>query len=93
MASSGSYTTATRSYKSYNEESSAASHKKKIIAKAMKSFLAKSPIEITVKGREFLTGDNNYTIGRIIRILFIDTASTNERESQLMFDAKNLEIM
>ena len=88
IASSGAYTTATRKFKSYNEENDAASHKKKIIAKAMKSFLAKSPIEITVRGREFLTGDNNYTIGRIIRILFIDTASTNEREAQLMYDTK-----
>ena len=88
IASSGAYTTATRKFKSYNEESDAASHKKKIIAKAMKSFLAKSPIEITVKGREFLTGDNNYTIGRVIRVLFIDTASSAENEAQLMFDTK-----
>ena len=88
IASSGAYTTATRKFKSYNEESDAASHKKKIIAKAMRSFLAKSPIEITVKGREFLTGDNNYTIGRVIRVLFIDTASSAENEAQLMFDTK-----
>ena len=88
IASSGSYSNGIRNFKSYNEESNAASHKKKIIAKAMKSFLAKSPIEITVKGREFLTGDNNYTIGRVIRILFIDTASSAEKETQLMFDTK-----
>ena len=54
----------------------------------MKSFLSKSPIEITVKGREFLTGDENYTIGKVIRILFIDNTSTNENTNQILFDSK-----
>ncbi len=88
MSSSGAFANGLRNFKSYNEENNSASHKKKIVAKAMKSFLAKSPIEITVKGREFLTGDNNYTLGRVIRILFIDTTSTAEGEAQLMYDSK-----
>ena len=54
----------------------------------MKAFLAKSAIQITVKGREFLTGDENYTIGKVIRILFIDNESANENAGQLLFDTK-----
>ena len=60
------------------------------MAASLKSFLSKSPIEITVKGREFLTGDENYTIGKIVRILFLDTASNAENKERPQFDTKNL---
>ena len=35
-----------------------------------------------------MTGDNNYTIGRLIRILFLDHVSTTEDAGQLKFDTK-----
>ena len=46
--------------------------KRKVIGKALQHFLAKAPISITVNGREFLTGDANYSIGQVIRIVFLD---------------------
>ena len=62
ISQSGAYQNGLRNFKSYQDDNSAGSHKKKIMAASLKSFLSKSPIEITVKGREFLTGDENYTI-------------------------------
>ena len=53
-----------------------------------KSFLSKAPIQITVKGREFLTADENYTIGKVIRILFVDTVSSSTNQTKLSFDSK-----
>ena len=88
MSSSGAFDNGIRKFKSYQQENSSANHRKKVTAKSMKSFLSKSPIEITVKGREFLTGDENYTIGKVIRILFIDNTSTNENTNQILFDSK-----
>jgi len=34
---------------------------------------------ITVKGREFITGNNNYTIGKTIRVIFLDTDPTADK--------------
>jgi hypothetical protein len=88
MSSSGAYNDGIRNFKSYQQENSSSNHKRKVFAKSMKAFLAKSAIQITVKGREFLTGDENYTIGKVIRILFIDNESSNENTSQILFDTK-----
>ncbi len=40
---------------------------------SLKEFLVKSPLVITVRGREFVTGDANYTVGKTIRLRFLDT--------------------
>lgn len=56
-------------------------HKRRIIANAMKNLLTKSPMEITVNGREFLNGNANYAIGNNITVIFKaaqdDNPSTN----------------
>ena len=88
ISQSGAYQNGLRNFKSYQDDNSAGSHKKKIMAASLKSFLSKSPIEITVKGREFLTGDENYTIGKVVRILFLDTASNAENKERPQFDTK-----
>ena len=45
----------------------------KINRESLREFLVKTPLVIKVKGREFITGDANYTIGKTIRIRFLDT--------------------
>ena len=88
VSQSGSYMNGIKNFKSYQEDNSVGSHKKKVMAASLKTFLSKSPIQITVKGREFLTGDQNYTIGKVIRILFIDNESSSKGEEKLQFDSK-----
>ena len=60
-------------FRSYSDETLGGDHIKHINSKAIKGFLAKTPLSITVKGREFITGDNNYTLGKTIRVIFLDT--------------------
>ena len=88
ISQSGSYKNGLKNFRSYQDDNSASNHKRKIIASSLKSFLSKAPIQITVKGREFLTADENYTIGKVIRILFIDNISTSTNETKLSFDSK-----
>ena len=88
ISQSGAYVNGLQNFRSLHDDDDAGNHRKKIMSGALKSFLTKSPIEITVKGREFLTGDENYTIGKIIRILFIDNESTAQGGTILKFDTK-----
>ena len=60
-------------FRSYSDETLGGDHIKHVNSKAIKGFLSKTPLRITVKGREFLTGNNNYTLGKTIRIIFLDT--------------------
>lgn len=85
ISSNGAYNSNT-SFNSYNHEVNEGDHRKKINAAALQNFLGKSPIEITVRSREFLTGDGNYTIGKTIRIVFLD--NTEEDQTQLTLDNK-----
>ena len=71
--SSGAYTTKDSVFKSYHEESTKGSNVKKVIEKALRGFLGKTPLRMTVRGRDFVTADNNYSIGKTIRINFLDT--------------------
>lgn len=52
----------------YHEDNSAAFHRDKSVAKALKNFLMKSTIDITVPGGNFLTSKANVTIGNQITI-------------------------
>ena len=88
ISQSGAYVNGLQNFRSYHDDDTSGSHKKKIIAGSLKSFLSKSPIQITVRGREFLTGDENYTIGKVIRILFIDNESSSQGSDILKFDTK-----
>jgi len=67
----------TAEFRSYSDETLGGDHNKIITSKSIKAFMSKTPLMITVKGREFITGNNNYTIGKTIRIIFLDTDSTN----------------
>ena len=88
MSSSGAYRTGINNFRSYQDDDVGCNHRKKVVSQSLKSFLTKSPIEITVSGREFITGDNNYSLGRLVRILFIDTESTSVNDKQIKFDSK-----
>ena len=88
ISQSGAYENGIRNFKSYQEDNSGSNHKRKIISASLKSFLSKAPIQITVKGREFLTADENYTIGKVIRILFIDNVSSSTNQEKISFDSK-----
>ena len=45
---------------------------------AIKGFLGKTPITIVVRGRDFITADANYSIGKSIRINFLDNRAFTE---------------
>ena len=78
VSSSGAYQNLGVSYRSYDDETVQGNQTKTINRKALKSFLTKSPLSITVKGREFIIGDNNYTLGKTIRVQFLDTKTEVE---------------
>ena len=73
IASSGAYDTVGTTFKSYQDEKTVGGQAKKINRDSLKEFLVKTPLVITVRGREFITGDANYTIGKTIRLRFLDT--------------------
>ena len=87
ISSSGAYNNLDTTFKSYNDETVKGNENKKIKQQALKSFLAKSPLTIDVKSREFLTGDNNYTLGKAIRVAFLDTQQSMNSDKPV-FDLK-----
>ena len=56
--------------KAYTEEADEGGHGRKVVSLAMKSLLAKNPMEITVDGRDFLIGGSSKSIGNIIKVIF-----------------------
>jgi hypothetical protein len=68
-------------FRSYGDETLGGDHNKIITSKSIKGFLSKTPLMITVKGREFITGNNNYTIGKTIRIIFLDTDPVSDKNA------------
>ena len=80
ISSSGAYETVGTNFQSYNDEPTGGGQTKTINRNSLKEFITKSPITITVRGREFLTGDANYTIGKTIRIRFLDTNTVIENK-------------
>ena len=80
ISSSGSYRGGSYNagYRSYSDETLGGDHMKHITSKAIKGFLSKTPLCITVKGREFITGNDNYTLGKTIRVLFLDADPTED---------------
>jgi len=87
ISSSGAYKQLQGSFKSYNDESASGQHRRKAIGAAVKKFVTKTPLRITVSGREFLTGDENYTIGKTIRVLFLDNTQESG-EQRPKYDQK-----
>lgn len=87
ISSTGAYNNLNTVFKSYNDETIKGNQNKKLKQSALKNFLTKSPLSITVKSREFITGDANYTLGKAIRVAFLDTNS-NTDENKPTFDLK-----
>ncbi len=75
ISSTGAYRIPDGYYNTYGEENDVGGHKKKVIAQALKAMMNKTPIEISVRGREFLSaqesGPNHKTIGNIVKIIFL----------------------
>jgi|SRR6056300_356710 len=72
ISGSGAYNIGAGSMKSYNEEKNIADHNKKIIGKALKTHLLKTPVTIRVPGQGFIKTDTNMTIGNTIRLYFLN---------------------
>jgi len=54
----------------YSEYKNAAEYKTKIIKDAMNSFVKKNPLQVIVDGEDFIDGDQSYSIGNNIDLLF-----------------------
>lgn len=87
ISSSGAYIQGSTRNNSYGSETNSFAYKRKVISSSLKKFLGKAPLEITVKSREFLTGDANYTLGKLIRIIFLDTSPIKD-ETRAVIDHK-----
>lgn len=70
ISSAGVYNEGLNNFKSYDEEDEVSSHAKKIVGRALKSHLLKSPITIRVPGQGFLISETNKTIGNVVRLIF-----------------------
>lgn len=86
---SGAYTTADTVFKSYSEESTRGNNIKKVVEKSLRGFLGKTPLQITVKGRDFVTADNNYSIGKTVRINFLDTNPLVDKNAAKLDEKKS----
>ena len=87
--STGAYTTEGTVFKSYHEESTKGNNIKKINEKSMRAFLGKSPLTITVRARDFITADANYSIGKTIKINFLDTQNTTDISNAKLDEKKS----
>lgn len=58
---------------SYGEYNFASDYKLNMISKSMDEALRKSPMQVTIYGKEFLFGEASCTIGEIIRLEFAST--------------------
>lgn len=77
-----------REYLSINEEDSWGNYMQKINSRVFRNFLMKTPMEIQVAGKHFLNGSNNYTLGRTIRILFLNSENDASGADDHRFDDK-----
>ena len=87
--SSGAYTTDQTVFKSYHEETTKGANIKKINEKSIRAFLGKSPLTITVRARDFVTADANYSIGKTIKLNFLDTNSTTDLQNAKLDEKKS----
>jgi len=59
---------------SYNEANTVGEYKLKTISRAMDHVIKKTPLQIIVEGNDFIDGDENYSIGKNIEIIFHKTS-------------------
>lgn len=88
ISSTGAYRIPEGYYSTYGEENDVGGHKKKVIAQALKAMMNKTPIQISVRGREFFSAQesvaNHKTIGNIVKIVFLANApGTNNNNPKI----------
>ena len=92
ISSSGAYKGNNTEFRTLYESEEASGHMKKIVGRSLKNFMTKAPISIGVSGRDFIygnpdpQGDQHYSIGNTIRILFFD--STADLDARPRLDTK-----
>ena len=78
LNASGAYEDGSNRFKSIDQENEASDYNKRTIGKALKSFLIKTPINIMVDGRGFISGDYHRTVGNTIRVIFLANRPNQE---------------
>jgi len=86
ITGNGAHTYDNYSIKSLDEEDYQSSYKKRIVSHALKNFMTKTPISVVVPGRPFMRGDGDYTIGNVVRLIFLE--STNDDQNEKRIDTK-----
>lgn len=89
VVSSGAYIQENTNNRSFKSQKLGSDYRRTIVSDALKNFITKSPLSITVKSREFITGDANYTLGRIIRVMFLDNKQINGEERPVLDHKKS----
>ena len=77
-------------FKTYGEEIDEDGYRKNIIGDALKHYMTKSPLSISVNGTPFLMDGGNLTIGTVIRLKFFDSnvAGIDHRNDDIGVDTK-----
>ena len=70
IGGAGSFRDTSDTYLSYNEANTVGEYKLKTISRAMDHITKKAPIQVIVEGNDFIDGDDNYSIGRNVELLF-----------------------
>ena len=78
FSSSGAYEDGSNRFKSIDQEKDASDYNKRTIGKALKSFLIKTPVNIMVDGRGFISGDYHRTVGNTVRVIFLANRPNQE---------------
>ena len=78
FSTSGAFEDGTNKFRSIDQENEAADYNKRTIGKALKSFLIKTPVNIMVDGRGFISGDYHRTVGNTIRVIFLANRPNQE---------------
>ena len=70
IGGAGSFRDTNDTYLSYNEANTVGEYRFKTISRAMDHIIKKAPIQVIVEGNDFIDGDENYSIGRNVELLF-----------------------
>ncbi len=70
IGGAGAFRDSGETYLSYNEANTVGEYRLKTISRAMDQVIKKAPIQVIVEGNDFIDGDDNYSIGRNVELLF-----------------------
>jgi len=73
----------------YSEYKNAAEYKTKVIKDAMNSFVKKSPLQVIVDGEDFIDGDQSYSIGNNVDLLFQKADPDRSERGDFVDDKKS----